>query len=264
LEQIDEKLNRADEHIAQLERLIEAFFKKTRYGSVRNCDSHSAEAFYRYWKHKEFPIRFSTLCGEAIHQIRSSLDYILNALILRDGGSPTTATQFPIFQWRPRDKDQRRRWNAQIGGIKRVRVLAIIKRHQPYQRRQRHGNHWLAVMKHLNNRDKHSALIFHAAQVDPRLRYDSAWGEGFTGSFVGRDDGTPIPDSYTDPSGKFVRVMNVERTLTARVTFDQWGEGEGNTGRAVEVVSGLRAFRRGTAEIVRQLAPFLRPKRTKR
>jgi hypothetical protein len=67
------------------------------------------------------------------------------------------------------------------------------------------------------------------------------------------------PDTSTDAPAEsgtnqeFFEIVNVQRRITARVTFTQWGD----TGQQVEVVSGLRAFLGNVTSVINELAPYL-------
>jgi hypothetical protein len=180
---------------------------------------------------------------------------VVRALIFRDGGVPSTSSQFPVFLYRPKlpDKNAVKRWNDQVKGVKRVRVIALAKRSQPYRRGKRRFNHWLAILKDLNNRDKHHSLVLHALTPDQRLAVHTTSGDLAAMSW-GPDDGTEPTTDYFFPTGELVRVVKVERYLVARITLDQWGQ----SGQIVDVVSAFReGFLPGVTAIVDSFEPFL-------
>jgi hypothetical protein len=87
LENIGEKLKRADEHIAQLQRELRAFIKKAPASHIVNDDAEASESFRRFHERRIIDARLSVLAGDVLHQLRSSLDHLLCGLVLRDQGT---------------------------------------------------------------------------------------------------------------------------------------------------------------------------------
>ncbi len=114
------------------------------------------------------PIRLSTICGDAVQNIRSSLDYIICELVnIETQDDPTRWNGFPIFTDRGRYKkaveDSRPRergplYGLEVGG----KPWALVETLQPYHA-SLPEQHILALLARLSNRDKHRTLIAHMA-----------------------------------------------------------------------------------------------------
>lgn len=87
------------------------------------------------------------IAGEAIYQLRSSLDHLVCALILGDKGKPDDSSQFPILTFRPTEPNDIGRYKRQIRGITRKRVMTYIERSQPYHRVNDRDRHWLVHLE---------------------------------------------------------------------------------------------------------------------
>jgi hypothetical protein len=221
---LPDKLYRAKEHIAQLERELAIFENEAPYGPIVNDDPQRAKSFLDLWQNRRIPPRFSIIAGEVIYQLRSSLDHIHQALIRRDGGTRTTQTQFPIWTFKPVTPKELRRYQAQVNGITRRKVLAAIKRHQPYTRRTRlDGKQWLGIMNMMGNTDKHHAPISIVGVVDARLTQSKKLSNRFTLTEDVRDDGAPLAVPLP-MGGDFVEVTHVERRLAPYVAFKEFGK----------------------------------------
>lgn len=86
------------------------------------------------------------LASEAIHHLRSSLDYVAFQMVLSDAGSVESRTQFPIA------KDPasfRKDVKSRLRGVHPERV-ALVEAVQPFN-----GPSWARDLNTLSNRDKH-------------------------------------------------------------------------------------------------------------
>jgi hypothetical protein len=165
VEQIKEKLKRADEHLLHLERTLADFQDEAPYGAITNYDAEQAREFRDRWENRVIPPRFPVVAGEVLQQLRSSLTYLHVALIVRDGNVPDTRSQFPILSNEPTTPETLARYQAQVRGVRRPEVLAAIKRHQPYE----NGNSWLSMLGAMTNIDKHEAVTLVAAFLESRI-----------------------------------------------------------------------------------------------
>ncbi|PYR48161.1 MAG: hypothetical protein DMF89_16460 [Acidobacteria bacterium] len=253
LEDIVAKLERADEHIAQLKREIKTLWRETPNSTLVNYNSQSAEAFRDFHRNRAIPAKFMVIAGEIIYQLRSSIDHLTCALILRDGGTLSDKSQFPIYRFRPTKKDEIRRYEGQVKGITRSDVLTYIERSQPYHRLNDRDRHWLAILKVLSNTDKHRSLVLHVALVKPKIRVFMASDDGditMTGESL--DNGTDPPTAVSRGE-KLVRIVNMERKLATDVAFAQFGECVTD----YPVIKGLKELRDSARSVVADLARFL-------
>lgn len=92
------KIQRAEENIHLLDREIAAFLHRDPppYKIVGQHQKEGLEYAFVAFGDPEAPLRFAVLAGEIIHHLRSSLDHLIYALIIQNGGTPTRNNQFPI------------------------------------------------------------------------------------------------------------------------------------------------------------------------
>jgi hypothetical protein len=239
LEQIAAKLARADEHIVEVEQHIERFLAADDRALV-DYDPPTGQGFRQRHEKRSLPVELSVASGEALHQIRTCLDYLVAALVTRDGGTPGSKTGFPIFLYEPTTRERHKAYAAQVDGITRQIVLDKIKSWQPYHQGARRRGHWLSILKDLNNRDKHESLLLHVVHVRPELRIETKWvGSDFEGVTIKVDDGEQPEDG--EAAGERYAITGVRRSLLAQVAFAEWGD----TGRVVLLVDGLRGRHQG-------------------
>jgi len=220
---IREKLKRADKHILKLGAKVEAFLNEAPNRTLVDYDAESAEAFKCFHQNRVIPLCFGVITGEVVYQLRSSLDHMVNALIIRDGGSPTDTSQFPILRYKPRKQDEIRRYEGQIKGIANPEALAIIEASQPYTRGEGRFRHWLSVLKTFSNTDKHRSLVMHVIDVQPRISFTTVFpGSSLDIETDALDDGTQVATSHVI-DGEMIEVTNQQRRLTTHVAFDQFG-----------------------------------------
>jgi hypothetical protein len=259
LQHISEKLDRADKHITELHGECETFLNAAPNRELIDYDAESAEAFKEFHRKRLVPVRFAVIASDAIHQIRTCLDHLANGLIVKDGGTPTDWSQFPICSWKPdpTKPKQVERYERQIRGITRAPVRTLIDNLQPYTRGDERHLHWLAILKKLNDSDKHRALRLHTVVVQPRITRTEVFLDGdFQVESDRIDDGTQETVGYADPDGDWVDVVNVQRRLTPFVAFADW---PGIPSEDIEVASGLWSFWRGVTKVVKEFSPFLTP-----
>ena len=247
------KLDRAEQHIEHLEREVEAFLSKAPDRNIVDYDAETEKAFRSFHQNRLVHPALSIIAGETIYQIRSCLDHLVCALVLKDGGSPDYRTQFPIFRFKPTKNDEIARYNRQVKGIQRSPVLALIEGRQPYHRGSDRDTHWLTVLKTLSNTDKHRALILTVPAVEKRVKLIAVGDDGWEYASSHPDSGIQPPIRVTDPDGSVIEIVNMERSLTAKVAFAEYGPAFRN----VELITGLRVLFTSTHTIFSELALYL-------
>ena len=92
------KIQRAEESIHNLNREITAFLHRDPppYKIVGQHQNDGLEYAFVAFGDAEAPLRFAVLAGEIVHHLRSSLDHLIHALIVQNGGTPSRNNQFPI------------------------------------------------------------------------------------------------------------------------------------------------------------------------
>lgn len=108
------------------------------------------------------PLRISVITGEIIHHMRSSLDHLIYALVIRNGGSPTFQHQFPICSTEKAFKDACER--GQIKGVG-ANAKRLIRSVQPFTT-PTPDDTILFVVSQYDNADKHRLLVVVTAVAD--------------------------------------------------------------------------------------------------
>jgi hypothetical protein len=155
----DAKIDRAQEALNALASEIGAFIAPAKpYRLVEQFDLHPGEdarGYYRYFVTdiQPTPERWSVVIGEIAHDLRSSLDYLAWGAARR----PWRRTQFPIFL-------SRSSWDAKVAPMVKTAsepFLTVMEEAQPYRNLDTQRDprlHWLAILSHISNRDKHRLL----------------------------------------------------------------------------------------------------------
>jgi hypothetical protein len=163
-----EKLRRSDEHLILLYHEISAYLESTPYGLLPDRDPYTRQAVVRFKVTKEPPLRLSTIVGDALFNMRASLDYIVHELVIRNGCGPTFQTQFPFA-------DSEKTFLGEAYGKGRlwgtsIKMLNVIDALQPYKIGTNFRSHPLWVLHKLQNIDKHRTLTL-SAFVGARTRW---------------------------------------------------------------------------------------------
>jgi len=90
------KVKRAKEHIDELNRIFTAFAGTKNYVVVIDYEVKTGRYFLRVRSAKSLPEQFAFVLGDAIHNLRASLDYAMSEMELLWTGERTTFTKFPI------------------------------------------------------------------------------------------------------------------------------------------------------------------------
>ena len=157
IEGIELKIERAKAHIRDLHELLERFFKTNPYEAVRSeNDSKPGDLTYYLRIHQDPPPEIGLIVGDAIHNLRSSLDHLAVQLVEAGGGAVTEGTCFPILSKPPASAQElEARVKEKVQGA-RKEAIALVAASEPYEG----GNgHPLWVLHRLDIRDKHHLVI---------------------------------------------------------------------------------------------------------
>src|SRR5688572_1441682 len=80
------KIERAKEHVQDLETEITAFLGREPYRIVRQDDANTGEQTYRVLVSEDGPLRWGAIIGDVIHNLRTALDHLACQLVLANGG----------------------------------------------------------------------------------------------------------------------------------------------------------------------------------
>lgn len=174
LDGVRAKLDRADKHLAFLQTKIRAYFETTPYEFVTKIDAGHGHPGAILHVTTQPSMSLSTIIGDVVHNTRSSLDYIVRELVVRNGKEPTFQTQFPICETAKAFQDE-------AVGKKCLRGVApeafdLIQKLQPFSFDFGDHPHALWVLQKLSNIDKHRTLNLAVLGVTARLDYIAADG----------------------------------------------------------------------------------------
>jgi hypothetical protein len=111
------------------------------------------------------PPRLGAIFGDLIHNLRSSLDYLVYELVRLNHQEPQNKTGFPIYKDRPTGTFS----NASRDALRGVadEPIALIEKLQPYNRSDLQRTA-LIIVREFSNRDKHRNIVpFIAAMRHP-------------------------------------------------------------------------------------------------
>lgn len=237
------KIKRAVQHIEDLNALLKTFADSDFYSIHIEKDIKTGTNHLRAEIDTlSFPNNIAALTiGDALHNLRSALDFLYYATVLACGGTPSNWTRFPVRDTREelaaciKSALEHKRISLQIHDL----ILSTVK---PYKA----GNYTLWAVDDLNIRDKHQLLI-------PVLK-----AMLFQGVRLKDDQHTIIPiDLYVmDESGSMKLRELVDKNLTVQdkghatpnIFFDIGIPFEGQpvsqtlSGIAVEITRTIEAF----------------------
>lgn len=157
------KLDRAAEHIQEFDAAVRRWNNSKTFRTVsEQFNSDKTEYIYRF-EFGSIPVRIGIIAGDALHNLRSSLDYLVWQLALLTTGHPGTETAFPICL------------TDGEASQKRIKTLLkhvpndareIIKDLQPYNTRDelKPELHILWLLHRLSIIDKHQFVTVAGAQ----------------------------------------------------------------------------------------------------
>jgi hypothetical protein len=179
--EITAKHKRAQKHIYDLNVVLDSFTSSNPYGIGEETDIESGDITYYCSRVTDIPVDIALIFGDAVHNLRSTLDYLAWKMVERAGGTLDTHTSFPIFD------DAKGYASLMPGRVKGLGDLAIkaLNRLQPYKG----GNDRLWQLHQLDIRDKHRLLL----AID-----HSSFGHMILNSqknkLIDEVGGNPIPD----------------------------------------------------------------------
>jgi hypothetical protein len=178
------KADRAQQHIQDIGAMMAAFGQATAFEIRREPTDEPGKVAFRLHVNDPVPVQLLTTIGDALHNMRSSLDSVAYELARRHLGDVMTdnqqgATQFPICLDRAQfDSFLSRRDQRDLYGEHERNALRCV---QPFALREEAAAHGvtfattpeeeyridvLARLSHVNNLDKHRRLPFLAWYVD--------------------------------------------------------------------------------------------------
>lgn len=163
------RLDRADEHFADLQAEISAYLGARPYRLVARGEG-SREYVFRAFIDREPPDRLKVLVGDVCHSLRTALNQLAYVLATsKGGGEPPTPLEFPIFKraadYSAMDPKSPTR-PARRSGLYKVRGIepaaqAVIESLQPYHASADPEQHELWLIHELDRRRQASERARH-------------------------------------------------------------------------------------------------------
>lgn len=157
---VQAKLDRADEHVRELDRAVNAFLNNENYRFVGEAYMEGGyEHRVIYLEIQEFPPdeQWGPIIGDAVHNLRSALEHLAWQIAKPEARAENPrGIEFPIFLDNPEDDPERRRLFKRKLNRLRPEFHAVIERAQPYKTGDSHHPLWL--LDTLWNTDKHRTL----------------------------------------------------------------------------------------------------------
>lgn len=171
LQDIELRLQYAEEQLNALSADIRETMESdlpTAYRIERNVADESFSVFFK--EIREVKREWGIDLGGFLHNVRSSLDHCVAALVTANGGTVDQRHQFPIVdsddKWSekvtPPPTNRRRNPRGQLDDVAPKHV-ALIKSYQPYNAST--GYKTLATLRDFTNADKHRSLHGVAIQI---------------------------------------------------------------------------------------------------
>jgi hypothetical protein len=161
------KIERAKKHIFDLKTEIEAFHARQPYRLFSDEDPQAGQRVFRIKIREEVPPMWGAIVGDATHNLRSSLDLMMNELVVAAGNRPHRLTQFPMGE---EIKELKPSFLAKIKGAG-SKAERLIKRLKPYDGGSELGSA-LWRLHEIDIRDKHRLLVpVGAAHRDMTVRF---------------------------------------------------------------------------------------------
>jgi hypothetical protein len=144
------KIDRANHHISDVERQWGVFLKKKIHGIVKDSTTDGTLHSFSVEHMKGFPSEIALTIGDAIHNLRTALDHLTWEVVGRDHGTQDRHLKFPAYH-------DRTSFEAACNGIvtPSMSVKEMFKALEAFPRGK---GHFLYVLHHLDNIDKHSIL----------------------------------------------------------------------------------------------------------
>jgi hypothetical protein len=156
------KLDRAQELINLLQVDAEHYFEQFPVRLEKEHRNDGLEFSLVAYGDEAPPARFAVIAGEIIHHMRSSLDHLVHALVLKNGGKPGRFNQFPICTTERAFKDSCNR--RQLDGIPSA-AKALVASVQPFTS-PTPDDTILHMVSEFDNTDKHRLLVVVTAMAD--------------------------------------------------------------------------------------------------
>lgn len=176
LDDVLAKLAWAERRFAELKSAERDFLSACPYSTSREPDESGEKEYLIFHQAESPPRELELLLGDAVQNVRSSLDYLVVALADATSGQKLAVDQinklqFPITTSKAKYDQAAKRWLAGLD----AKYVTRIEEVQPYQRLAYTGTthqapppemDFLAILSDLSNHDKHRRLHVTAVKAD--------------------------------------------------------------------------------------------------
>ncbi|MGA3317826.1 MAG: hypothetical protein ABSC64_15465 [Candidatus Korobacteraceae bacterium] len=150
-DQVLAKYERANEHIKELDSRLTEFGNFDPHKIRREVDPKTGDVSFYAIEVPRIPFDFSTIAGDAIHNLRTTLDHIACRMIEAAGNEPTSISCFPICDTANKYRTEA---PAKVKGMRKLAIQRLDRLH-PYKG----GNNLLWQLHRLDIIDKHKLLL---------------------------------------------------------------------------------------------------------
>jgi len=144
------KLARAKHHIRDLESLFDAFISNNPHRIETEVDDQGIKVIGRF--DRPIPVETSAIIGDAIHNIRASLDHLVAAAVRANGQQVSRYNSFPMYE---KKSDFEGGVAGKLAGCSDA-FVGFVKSREPYGGGK--GAKIYAISK-MDNLDKHITLL---------------------------------------------------------------------------------------------------------
>ena len=179
LDAITAKLERANEHILDVKQQVRTYLSTPPGPYTITSKLDDDRSTYRFYASGDPrpPLKIAIVAGEAIHQLRASLDHLVVALAKTNKGKPPfKSLQFPVCS--KREKFKKAIAEGKIKGVSKSAFRRIV-RTQPYHL-DAPTEHTLWAIHDFDIRDKHQLLLITtvAARLGQSIEVDGSPSDG--------------------------------------------------------------------------------------
>lgn len=167
------KVDRAKAHLKDFDTQSRPIINACREALIRAYDEKQFEYVIRLDPSPEMPTVLSAIIGDAIHNLRVSLDHLAWQLVIAAEETPNRDTRFPIRKVQPGPDGIGLSLPNIKPGIPEV-MRRVLDEVQPYKRKKS-ANHDLVTLNNLDIGDKHHQLI--VAVLGIRNNIIGWWGD---------------------------------------------------------------------------------------
>jgi hypothetical protein len=147
------KLERAEQHLDALEKLVGAFIEDQPFRISQSLDPETGDTVATVIVRREPPPIFGAIVGDYVHNLRAALDYVAWQLVDCNTGAPGAHTYYPICNTQ-REFDYKSVRMLRGASPLAIAAVSVL---QPFRSSDPHS-HPLALVHRLDVEDKHRLL----------------------------------------------------------------------------------------------------------